>query len=141
MNQRTILWAAPLALDLADQSARLDGRPIELGPKVFALLHTLMEAPQRVVTKEALFDSVWDGRFVSEAVLTTAMKELRRALGDDAREPQFIATVHGKGYRFLKPVETKAPETGAAPQRRPQPGLLQHPDAGCSAFQRRLRPC
>lgn len=113
MNQKAILWAAPLALDLSDQSAQLDGRPIELGPKVFALLRALMEAPQRVVTKEELFDSVWDGRFVSEAVLTTTMKELRKALGDDAREPAFIATVHGRGYRFLKPVEVKTPE--AAP--------------------------
>lgn len=124
MNQRTILWAAPLALDLSDQSAQLDGRPIELGPKVFALLRTLMEAPQRVITKEELFDSVWDGRFVSESVLTTTMKELRKALGDDAREPAFIATVHGRGYRFLKPVETRtlgplegSPESGPiAPQ-------------------------
>lgn len=113
MNQRTILWAAPLALDLADQSARIDGRPIELGPKVFALLQALMEAPQRVVTKEELFDTVWDGRFVSDAVLTTAMKELRKALGDDAKEPQFIATVHGKGYRFLKPVEKQTPKPPA----------------------------
>lgn len=107
------MWAAPLALDLADQSARLDGRPIELGPKTFALLKALMEAPQRVVTKEELFEIVWDGRFVSDAVLTTGVKELRRALDDDAREPVFIATVHGRGYRFLKPVETQRPE--AAP--------------------------
>lgn len=100
--------AAPLALDLADQSAQIDGRPIELGPKVFALLKALMEAPQRVVTKEELIETVWDGRFVSDAVLTTAIKELRRALGDDAKEPAYIATVHGRGYRFLKPVEIQA---------------------------------
>jgi len=107
------LWAVPLALDLADQSARLDGRPIELGPKTFALLKALMEAPQRVVTKEELIETVWDGRFVSEAVLTTGMKELRRALGDDAKEPAFIATVHGRGYRFLKAVETQDAEPEA----------------------------
>lgn len=105
--------AAPLALDLADQSAQIDSRPIELGPKVFALLKALMEAPQRVVTKEELIETVWDGRFVSDAVLTTAMKELRRALGDDAKEPAYIATVHGRGYRFLKPVEVQADTTDA----------------------------
>ncbi|RYG37311.1 MAG: hypothetical protein EON93_03820 [Burkholderiales bacterium] len=113
MNQRTVWRAAPLALDLADQSAQIDGRPIELGPKVFALLKALMEAPQRVVTKEELIEKVWDGRFVSDAVLTTGVKELRRALGDDAKEPVYIATVHGRGYRFLKPVETQADEDPA----------------------------
>ncbi len=107
------MWAAPLALDLADQSARIDGRPIELGPKVFGLLKALMEAPQRVVTKEELIEAVWDGRFVSDAVLTTGMKELRRALGDDAKEPVYIGTVHGRGYRFLKSVESQRDATGS----------------------------
>lgn len=114
MNQTDILLAPPLALDTATHSVQLDGKPIELGPKVFALLRALMEAPQRVVTKEELFDSVWDGRFVSESVLTTAMKELRRALGDDAKEPQFIGTAHGRGYRFLKPVTIKKAEPALA---------------------------
>jgi adenylate cyclase len=115
MNQTRVLRADPLTLDLADQTAILAGKPIELGPKVFTLLKALMEAPLRVVTKEELFETVWDGRFVSEAVLTTAVKELRRALRDDAREPEFIATVHGRGYRFLKPVEAGAEHAAPAP--------------------------
>lgn len=133
MNQRDVLRAAPLALDLADQSAQIDGRPIELGPKVFALLKALMEAPQRVVTKEELIDKVWDGRFVSDAVLTTGMKELRRALGDDAKEPVYIATVHGRGYRFLKPVETQAGAAEAAE-------AVETPDAFAAATWAPLLP-
>ncbi len=110
MNDRTILRAPPLALDLVDQSASLNGHTIELGPKPFALLRVLMESPQRLVTKEQLFESVWEGRFVSEAVLTTAVRDLRLALGDDAKNPIFIATAHGKGYRFAKPVTADCPE-------------------------------
>ncbi len=104
MNQKMILWAAPLALDLSDQSAHLDGRPIELGPKVFALLRALMEAPQRVVTKEELFDAVWGGKFVGEAALTSRIKAARRALGDDGESQRYIRTVRGRGYQFVATV-------------------------------------
>lgn len=103
-NTALVLRAPPLSLDIADHRAWLGDRPIELGPKSFALLRVLMEAPQRLVTKDHLIETVWDGRFVSEAVLTTAMRDLRRAIGDDARAPMYIATVHGRGYRFLMPV-------------------------------------
>jgi|CXWL01.1.fsa_nt_gi TolB-like protein/DNA-binding winged helix-turn-helix (wHTH) protein len=102
---RRVLRAHPLTLDLADQRAWLDDRALDIGPKPFALLHALMQAPQRLVTKDELIESVWNGRFVSETVLTTAMRDLRRALGDDARTPHFIGTVHGRGYRFLLPVQ------------------------------------
>ena len=98
------LRAPPLSVDIQDQRAFIDGNPIELGPKPFALLIALMQGAGKLVTKEELIENVWDGRFVSEAVLTTAMRDLRRALGDDAREPTYIATAHGRGYRFLKPV-------------------------------------
>jgi TolB-like protein/DNA-binding winged helix-turn-helix (wHTH) protein/Tfp pilus assembly protein PilF len=112
MSEPNILRAPPLVVDVDDQSATLDGRPLELGPKPFALLVALMRAPQRLVTKEDLIETVWEGRFVTEAVLTTAMRELRRALGDDARAPTFIGTAHGRGYRFLRPVN--APDHGPA---------------------------
>ncbi len=124
---RTILSAPPLVVDLADQRTFLDGVPIELGPKPFALLVTLMQAPQRLVTKEELFESVWEGRFVTEAVLTTAMRDLRKALGDDARAPTFIGTAHGRGYRFLKAVVVEE-RSGAAPQPAPMaPTRLARP--------------
>lgn len=109
MRETGILRSPPLTVDLADQRAWLDGRPLELGPKPFALLVALMQAPQRLLTKDELIDLVWEGRSVSDAVLTTAMRDLRRALGDDARKPEFIGTAHGRGYRFLKPVARGEP--------------------------------
>jgi TolB-like protein/DNA-binding winged helix-turn-helix (wHTH) protein/Flp pilus assembly protein TadD len=104
MMSGEILRAGPLAVDPSDQRAWLDGAPLDLTSKPLALLLALMRAPQRLVSKEELIQQVWDGRFVTEAVLTTAMRDLRRALGDEARSPTFIATVHGHGYRFLKSV-------------------------------------
>ena len=107
-----MLRAGALSVDLQDQRAWLSGQPVDLGPKPFALLVALMRSPQLLVTKEELIDTVWEGRFVSEAVLTTAMRDLRRAIGDDARQPTYIATAHGRGYRFLLAV-SEGPETAS----------------------------
>jgi DNA-binding winged helix-turn-helix (wHTH) protein len=99
------LIAGPIRLDLHDARVWRDQTPVRLGGKAFALLHALMDNPQMLVTKDALFERVWNGLAVSDSVLTTAVKELRQALGDDAREPVFVETVHRRGYRFLLPVE------------------------------------
>lgn len=99
------LTAGSLNVDLKDARVTLDGETVRLGLRAFALLVVLMARPQILVTKEELFNQVWKGLHVSDAVLTTAMKELRQALGDDARRPRFIETAHGRGYRFLMPVE------------------------------------
>src|SRR5262249_34606771 len=46
-------------------------------------------------------EALWPGTYVTEGVLKTHVNEVRRALGDDAREPRFLATVHRRGYRFI----------------------------------------
>jgi len=68
------------------------------------------------VTKDALFAAVWPETMVSEGVLTNCIAELRQALGDDAKRPRFIATVHRRGYRFIAPLSTPAPAPSPAPQ-------------------------
>ena len=102
------LVAGPYRLDLEDERVWRNETSLHLGGKAFALLRTLMERPQVLVTKDELFERAWPGLAVSDSVLTTAIKELRRALGDNARSPQVIGTVHGRGYRFLLPVERRA---------------------------------
>jgi hypothetical protein len=57
-----------------------------------------------LVTKQALFKAVWPGTAVTDGVLTTGMGELRKALGETAKRPQYIATIHRRGYRFIAPV-------------------------------------
>ena len=88
-------------LDLAD--ARLTGPngPVTLGNKALRVLAVLAAAQGRLLTKDMLFDQVWEGVIVSDAALTSVIKELRRALGDDPKHPRFIESVYGKGYRFL----------------------------------------
>ena len=79
--------------------------PVELRPKAFGVLRYLAEHAGRLVTKEALLDAVWGQTLVSEATLTGCLREIRMALGDNARAPQFIETVHRRGYRFIAKIE------------------------------------
>ncbi len=64
------------------------------------LVH-LAANPDRVVSKEELLTVVWDGAFVEEGALAQAIHSLRKALGDDARQPRFIQTVPKRGYRLV----------------------------------------
>ena len=116
----TILIAGPLRLDLANERLWKDGEGVALRTKPFLLLRALMRHPQQLVSKRELIEAGWGDLPVTDAVLTTAIKELRKALGDSARQPYAVENVHGRGYRFLLAV-TEAP-VGAPlePQALPQ---------------------
>lgn len=106
------LVAGDLVLDSIDRRAWLASSPLALGTKAFALLEELMRSPQLLVTKERLFEVAWPDQAVSDAVLTTAIREVRRALDDPARSPRWIETHHGKGYRFLAHVDARSVHPG-----------------------------
>ena len=88
-------------LDEADARLTRDGAPIPLAPRPFAVLCALARTPRTLVTKNALLDSVWGHRFVSDSVLKTTVSALRAALGDDPKQPRYIETVSRRGYRFI----------------------------------------
>ncbi len=79
-------------------------RTTHLEPKVMRVLLCLVEHVDKVVAKERLIHAVWPDTFVTDDVLTHAISQLRRAFGDDAREPRFIQTVPKGGYRLIAPV-------------------------------------
>jgi DNA-binding winged helix-turn-helix (wHTH) protein len=89
--------------DAASGQLHGNGRVVTITPKASALLIALGEGGGELVSKSALFERVWPERDVSDAALTTAMRELRDALGDDARKPRFIGTLHRRGYKLLVP--------------------------------------
>jgi DNA-binding response OmpR family regulator len=90
-----------LTLDTARHEARLGDRPLELSRKEFELLRTLMESAGSVLTREALIDEVWDMNwFGSTKTLDVHISGLRRKLDDDPKEPRYIHTVRGVGFRF-----------------------------------------
>ena len=96
------------ALDAANAQLWRGGQVVPLRAKAFTLLHYLAERPGRLVTKADLLDAVWPDTAVSEWVLTTTVRELRDALGDDARHPRVIETVHGRGYRFVASINSES---------------------------------
>ncbi len=104
-------------LDTQRYELRRDDEVVRVEPQVFDVLTQLVGNHQRCVTKEELFDSVWGGRFVGEAALTSRIKAARRALGDDGESQRYIRTVRGRGYQFVATVVDDAP----APVDEPEP--------------------
>ena len=98
---------APFELDVARVELRQDGRPVALEPQVFALLAFLVEHRDRLVSRDEIFEKVWDGRIVSDSALTSRVKSARRTLGDDGKSQRFIKTVHGQGFRFVADVQVE----------------------------------
>ncbi len=80
------------------------GEAVRLEPKVFNLLVYLISNRERVVTKSDLVDNVWDGRFISDTTISSAIRSLRKMLGDDGRNQRLIRTAHGQGFRFVEKV-------------------------------------
>src|SRR2546422_6481241 len=99
---------APLRLDSANEWVWQGEQCLHLTPKAFAVLRYLLDHPSRVVTKEELLREGWPDTVVSEWVLTTCIRQIRRALGEEAGAPQYIATLHRRGDRLIGPVQSLA---------------------------------
>lgn len=98
-----------------ERRALLDaGATVHLSPKAFTLLGVLIENSPRAVSKKALTDAVWPQTFVEESNLASLVAELRTVLGDDARRPRFVRTVHGFGYAFNADVQRAEPRQRVA---------------------------
>lgn len=107
----------PFHLDLSAGLLRRAGRTIPLRPKTWAVLCHLVENAGRLVSKDELLDRLWGGEAVSDTVAGISIAELRRALGDRARQPRFIETAYGRGFRFIGVIEPEvvAPSSGLGP--------------------------
>jgi pimeloyl-ACP methyl ester carboxylesterase/DNA-binding winged helix-turn-helix (wHTH) protein len=101
VNSPAPLAFAEYRLDPASGQLYRGAEPVPLPPKAFALLQYLAARPGRLISKHELLDQVWPGVYVTDAVLKTTIKDVRRALGDDSHSPRFIQTAHRRGYRFL----------------------------------------
>lgn len=92
------------ALDVGARRLARHGAPVELNARYFDALVLMLRDPGGLVTKERFHEEVWRGVPVTDEALTQCIRTLRRALGDDAANPRFIATVPKHGYRFIAPV-------------------------------------
>ncbi len=97
------------AFQLDSGNARLSrgNETIPLTPKAFDALRYLAGHPDQLVTKDELLKAVWPDVIVGDASVKVCIREIRKALDDDAQQPKYIETVHRRGYRFI--AKTGAP--------------------------------
>lgn len=102
------------------------GRTIRVEPRVMDVLVCLAAEPGRVVSKEELLKCVWGEAYVEEGVLSQAVHSLRKALGDDARQPRYIQTIPKRGYRLVAAVARESEPPVEVPVV-PSPAPVVHP--------------
>lgn len=99
------LSCGPLTIDRSARQASLEGRPLPLTAKGFAVLEYLMLHQGEVLRRERLLDEVWGWDYpAATRAVDIRIAEIRKTLGDDADQPDYIETRIGEGYRFLAPV-------------------------------------
>jgi adenylate cyclase len=92
-------------LDADRRELRRNGRLLSVEPKVFELLAYLVANRGRILTKDEINRDVWDSRIVSDAALSSCIKSVRQAIGDDGKTQALVRTVHGRGFSFIAEVE------------------------------------
>ncbi len=96
-----VVEQGPLRLDIDARRCFVDGREVKLRKKEFALLLLLLENPGRVLTRDVLIDRVWGSDYVGDTkTLDVHIKRLRTLIEVDPKNPQYITTVRGVGYRL-----------------------------------------
>lgn len=114
-------------LDRTNEQVWNGRQVVKLTGKAFAVLSYLVTHAGRLVAKNEIFHAVWGTVVVSDSALAVCIREIRKALGDDARTPRFIETVHRRGYRFVAPLAARLTSprktTGARGEDSPRPRL------------------
>jgi len=113
-------------IDFAVAELRRSGRSVNIEPRAFDLLCLLVSNRDRLVGKDEIVREIWDDRYISDAAISTCIKSLRKAIGDDGDQQRLIKTVRGRGFRFVGEVkeqtQVKTPPTPKAePAERPAP--------------------
>jgi Tol biopolymer transport system component/DNA-binding winged helix-turn-helix (wHTH) protein len=93
-------------LDLDTYRLERAGVPLALEPKAFDLLALMVRRPGHLFTKREIFATIWPDTAVTDHALTRIVAQLRRVLGDEARESRYLETVPTRGYRWVRPVTT-----------------------------------
>jgi len=90
-----------LTVDFSARQALVDGAPVKLTSLEFRLLACLMQNAGRTVSKQELFEKVWEDKFTGDGTLNVHIRRIREAIEEEPGNPQYIHTVWGDGYRFV----------------------------------------
>jgi DNA-binding winged helix-turn-helix (wHTH) protein len=96
---------AHFEIDTNRHELRQSGAVVHIEPQVFDLIVHFVRNRDRIVSKDELIETIWNGRIISEAALSSRINGARRALGDNGNDQIFIKTFHKRGFRFLPDVQ------------------------------------
>ena len=105
LTEKEMYQFGPFSLDPAERVISRDGTPFPLTPKVFDTLVCLVRHRGRLLTKDELLKEIWPDTFVEEVNLAVNISTLRKAFGEGPQDGRYIATVPGRGYRFVAQVQ------------------------------------
>lgn len=119
-------------LDVDQRELRRDGDLVAIEPQVFDLVRHLIVERHRVVTKDELIESVWNGRVVAESTLTSRINAARKAIGDSGDEQKLIRTYARRGLRFIGDVRVKPAAEPEQSGERPGPHSTNDPSSAAA---------
>jgi DNA-binding winged helix-turn-helix (wHTH) protein/tetratricopeptide (TPR) repeat protein len=108
LMEKEIYEFGPFQLDPTERTLSRDGAIVSLTPKAVETLLCLVRNQGRVLTKDELLKQIWPDTFVEEVNLAVNISAIRKALGENPQDCRFIATVPGRGYRFVAEVRRVA---------------------------------
>jgi pimeloyl-ACP methyl ester carboxylesterase len=121
-------------LDAAAYELHHGGRLVKIEPQVLDLLLMLVGNRERIVSRDEIVEQVWQGRAVSDAAVSSRIKSARQLIGDTGKDQEFIRTIHGRGFRFVAPVQAEPGPNGdghsGQPGHRDRPGPAGQPPNG-----------
>ena len=101
-------------LDTQLYELRCAGKLLKIEPQVFNVLTYLIQHRDRTITRQELLEQLWHESFINEAVLSYCIMAARKAVSDSGRTQRIIKTVHGRGFRFVAPLQERSHEASEA---------------------------
>jgi DNA-binding response OmpR family regulator len=101
-DSEPVLRFGSLEVDPDSREVRIDGVTVTLTTREFDVLVALAQSPGRVFSRRVLLERIWGQDFFGDdRIIDVHIRNVRRAIGDDANNPSMIATVRGVGYKFI----------------------------------------
>jgi len=110
-----VIWVGDLEIDILNRTVRAGTSKLHLTSLEQGLLYLLASNAGRIVSREEILDTLWGTNYVADSnVVDRQIRNLRARLSDDWKQPRFISTVPGRGYRFLSSTTTDAKQADEA---------------------------
>ena len=100
-----IVSFADIEINSGRYELRRSGKLVSIEPKIFDLIVYFVSHADELLSRDQLITAVWQGRIVSDATVSSAIKFARKALGDDGKKQCYIKTVHGRGFKFIEKIQ------------------------------------